>query len=158
MESFYDQEEDMFKITPNTAKAHLLGEDVDNPVENFHNIENICDERINLLSKVLYNLKKKGGNNADDIMNLTNNISDVFDNIENGLYFRIKNLFSDFEKKNDELNAQNLLLQKHLTKLTKEKMDLLIEINKCMQKLDQIEQFLGINIEAKRTKKNIKHN
>ena len=155
MESFYDPEEDMFKINQNTFKAPLLGEDVDNPIANFHTVENICDERINLLSKVLYNLKKKGGNNADDIMNLTNNVSDVFDNIENGLYFRIKNLFSDFEKKNDELNAQNLLLQKHLTKLTKEKMDLLIEINKCMQKLDQIENFLGINIEAKRTKKAI---
>ncbi|MCQ2819244.1 MAG: hypothetical protein MJ252_18430 [archaeon] len=153
MESFYDPEEDVFKFGPNTYKAPLLGEDVDNPLENFHNVISVCDERINILSKVLFNLKKKGGSNKEDLVNLTNSIVDNFDNIENGLYFRIKNLFSDFEKKNEELNAQNLLLQKHLTKLTKEKMDLLIEINKLMQKLDKIEQFLGINIEGKRTKK-----
>lgn len=157
MDPFYDQEEEVFKITPNTKIAHLLGEEIDNPSETFHMVENICDDRISVLGKVLLSLKKKSGNHADEMMNLTNDIVDKFDKIENGLYYRIKSLFGEFEKKNEELNAQNLLLQKHLTKLTKEKMDILIQINLCMQKLDKIEQFLGINIESKRTKKSSTH-
>ena len=78
-----------------------------------------------------------------------------FDNIENELYYKIKSLFSDFEKQNEQLNAQNLLLQRYLTQLTKEKMDLLVQINIAMNKLDNVEKFLGINIANKRMKKNL---
>ena len=61
-----------------------------------------------------------------------------------------------FEKKqNNNLNSQNLLLQKYLTQLTKEKMGLLVQINLCMNRLDNIEKYLGINIAAKRMKKNL---
>ena len=71
------------------------------------------------------------------------------------MYYKIKSLFSDFEKQNEQLNAQNLLLQRYLTQLTKEKMDLLVQINIAMNKLDNVEKFLGINIANKRMKKNL---
>lgn len=153
MENFYDKDEAVFKITNNTRVAHLLGEDIDNPSESFHKVENVCDTRIKLLNQMLFNLKKKGGNNTDEMLSLTNQMNTNFDKIENSLYYRIQNLFSIFETKNEQLNAKNLFLQKHLTKLTKEKMDILIQINICMTKLDKIEEFLGINIEEKRKKK-----
>ena len=50
---------------------------------------------------------------------------------------------------------KNLLLQKYLTSLTKEKMDLLVQINLCMTRLDEIEKYLGINIANKRNKKSM---
>ena len=62
---------------------------------------------------------------------------------------------SEFFKENDKLNSENLLLQKYLTALTKDKMDLLVQINLCMNRLDQLEKYLGINIAAKRTKKSL---
>ena len=94
-------------------------------------------------------------NQKEDFGSLHKDIDDYFDNSENDLYYRIKNLFGDFEKQNDDLNSQNLLLQKYLTQLTKEKMDLLVQINLCMNRLDNIEKYLGINIAAKRMKKNL---
>ena len=39
--------------------------------------------------------------------------------------------------------------------LTKEKMDLLVQINLCMTRLDEIEKYLGINIANKRNKKSM---
>lgn len=57
-----------------------------------------------------------------------------------------------FFKENEKLNSENLLLQKYLTSLTKEKMDLLVQINLCM---DEIEKYLGINIANKRNKKSM---
>ena len=80
-------------------------------------------------------------------------MDNIFDNTEQELYYRIKTLFDDFEKQNNNLNSQNLLLQKYLTQLTKEKMDLLVQINLCMQRLDNLEKFLGISIANKRMKK-----
>ena len=60
-----------------------------------------------------------------------------------------------FFKENEKLNSENLLLQKYLTSLTKEKMDLLVQINLCMNRLDEIEKYLGINIANKRNKQNM---
>ena len=80
-------------------------------------------------------------------------IDNIFDNIEQELYYRIKTLFEDFDKQSNNLNSQNLLLQKYLTQLTKDKMDLLVQINLCMQRLDSLEKFLGISIANKRMKK-----
>ena len=34
-------------------------------------------------------------------------------------------------------------------------MDLLVQINMCMNRLDQLEKYLGINLAAKRTKKSL---
>jgi hypothetical protein len=135
--------------------ANYLGEDVDNPIVSFKHIENIFDERINLLSSKLFDLKKSQGNQKNDLENFSKDIKDNFDNIENELYYKLKDMASEFFKENDKLNSENLLLQKYLTALTKDKMDLLVQINMCMNRLDQLEKYLGINLAAKRTKKSL---
>ena len=145
---FYDADKNIFNTSENMKVAHILGDEIDNPIYTFRLIESIADKRIELLNKKFYEVRK----NAEC---LHKDIDDTFDNSENDLYYRIKNLFGDFEKQNDDLNCQNLLLQKYLTQLTKEKMDLLVQINLCMTRLDNIEKYLGINIAAKRMKKNL---
>jgi hypothetical protein len=100
-------------------------------------------------------LKKSQGNQKNDLENFSKDIKDNFDNIENELYYKLKDMASEFFKENDKLNSENLLLQKYLTALTKDKMDLLVQINMCMNRLDQLEKYLGINLAAKRTKKSL---
>lgn len=153
---FYDEDTGLFRTDdPDLRMANYLGEDVDNPIVSFKHIENIFDERINLLSSKLFDLKKSQGNQKNDLENFSKDIKDNFDNIENELYYKLKDMASEFFKENDKLNSENLLLQKYLTALTKDKMDLLVQINLCMNRLDQLEKYLGINIAAKRTKKSL---
>ena len=152
---FYDADRDIFNVSDDMKVTHILGDEIDNPIYTFRLIESIADKRIELLNKKFYEVKKKTDNQKEDFGSLHKDIDDYFDNSENDLYYRIKNLFGDFEKLNDDLNSQNLLLQKYLTQLTKEKMDLLVQINLCMNRLDNIEKYLGINIAAKRMKKNL---
>lgn len=151
---FYDETTGMFRTDEEQKISFLLGEDVDNPKLSFRKAENILDERINLLSQKLYELKKNQGTQKNEVEGFVNDVNENFDNIENELYYKLKNMFNDFFKENERLNAENLLLQKYLTTLTKEKMDLLVQINLCVNKLDEIEKYLGINIAGKRTKKN----
>ena len=152
----YDEDTGLFRTDdPDLRMANYLGEDVDNPIVSFKHIENIFDDRINLLSSKLFDLKKSQGNQKNDLENFSKDIKDNFDNIENELYYKLKDMASEFFKENDKLNSENLLLQKYLTALTKDKMDLLVQINLCMNRLDQLEKYLGINIAAKRTKKSL---
>ena len=53
----------------------------------------------------------------------------------------------------DEQKSYNLLLQKQITSLKKEKVDLISQIGFLNTKLDDIEKDLGINLSAKRGKK-----
>ena len=153
---FYDEDTGLFRTDDHDlSMANYLGEDVDNPIVSFKHIENIFDERINLLSSKLFDLKKSQGNQKNDLENFSKDIKDNFDNIENELYYKLKDMASEFFKENDKLNSENLLLQKYLTALTKDKMDLLVQINMCMNRLDQLEKYLGINLAAKRTKKSL---
>ena len=153
---FYDEDTGLFRTDdPDLRMASYLGEDVDNPIVSFKHIENIFDDRINLLSSKLFDLKKSQGNQKNDLENFSKDIKDNFDNIENELYYKLKDMASEFFKENDKLNSENLLLQKYLTALTKDKMDLLVQTNLCMNRLDQLEKYLGINIAAKRTKKSL---
>jgi hypothetical protein len=154
-DDFYDADTNLFNTSENMKVAHILGDEIDNPIYTFRLIESIADKRIQLLNKKFYEVRKNADSQKGDFGSLHKDIDDSFDNSENDLYYRIKNLFGDFEKLNDDLNSQNLLLQKYLTQLTKEKMDLLIQINLCMNRLDNIEKYLGINIAAKRMKKNL---
>jgi len=154
-DNFYDSINNKFNTGEEMKQAHILGEEIDNPRYTFKLIESICDNRINILTQKFYEAKKIADTQQGGFGSFQKDIDDLFDNSENDLYYRIKNLFSDFEKKNDDLNSQNLLLQKYLTQLTKEKMDLLIQIKLLMNRLDNIEKYLGINIAAKRMKKNL---
>lgn len=153
---FYDEESGQFRINdPDLVVAKHLGEDIDNPIVSFRNAENVYDDRINQLSSKLFDLKKSQANQKNEMENFSNEIKDNFDSIENELYYKLKDMAGEFFKENDKLNSENLLLQKYLTSLTKEKMDLLIQINLCMNRLDELEKYLGINIANKRNKKNL---
>ena len=103
----------------------------------------------------LFDLKKSQLNQKNEMENFSNEIKDNFDTIENELYYKLKDMAAEFFKENDKLNSENLLLQKYLTSLTKEKMDLLVQINLCMNRLDELEKYLGINIANKRNKKTL---
>ena len=150
---FYDQEKGEFNTGDDMKIAHILGDDIDNPKYNFRLVESITDKRIEALSKKFYEIKKVSDSQKGEFDFMEKDIDNIFDNNEQELYFRIKTLFDDFEKQNNNLNSQNLLLQKYLTQLTKDKMDLLVQINLCMQRLDNLEKFLGISIANKRMKK-----
>ena len=153
---FYDEESGQFRINdPDLVVAKHLGEDIDNPIVSFRNAENVYDDRINQLSSKLFDLKKSQMNQKNEMENFSNEIKDNFDTIENELYYKLKDMAAEFFKENDKLNSENLLLQKYLTSLTKEKMDLVVQINLCMNLLDELEKYLGMNIANKRNKKTL---
>lgn len=152
-DNFFDPDTGFFNSNPDIKIAAVLGEDVDNPKQTFKKVENIFDNRINVLSKQTFEIKKTADTQMEEAHSINADIDGAFDEIENELYHKIKTLFSDFEKQNEDLNAQNLMLQKYLTQLTKEKMDLLVQINLAMNRLDSIENYLGIDIANKRLKK-----
>ena len=118
-ENFYDQDKGEFSTGDDMKIAHILGDEIDDPKYTFKIIENITDKRIDMLSKKFYEIKKTSETQKIEFDSLEKDIEDTFDNSEQGLYFRIKNLFDEFEKQNNNLNSQNLLLQKYLTQLTK---------------------------------------
>ena len=53
----------------------------------------------------------------------------------------------------EEQKSYNLLLQKQITSLKKEKVDLMGQIAILNQRLDEVEKDLGINLGVKRGKK-----
>ena len=53
----------------------------------------------------------------------------------------------------EEQKSYNLLLQKQITSLKKEKVDIASQISVLNQRLDDIEKDLGINLGQKRGKK-----
>ena len=152
-DEFYDNEKGEFNTGDDMKIAHVLGDNIDDPKYTFRLMENLVDKRIELLHQKFFEVKKVSETQKAEFECIEKDIDNVFDNSEQDLYFRIKSLFDEFEKQNNNLNSQNLLLQKYLTQLTKEKMDLLVQINYCMQRLDNLEKFLGISIAAKRMKK-----
>ncbi len=152
-DDFYDPDKGEFNTGDDMKLAHILGDDIDNPKYTFRIIESITDKRIEQLNKKFYDIKKISDSQKGEFDNMEKDIDNTFDNSEQDLYYRIKNLFDEFEKQNNNLNSQNLLLQKYLTQLTKEKMDLIAQISTCMQRLDNLERFLGISIANKRMKK-----
>ena len=152
-DNFYDSEKGEFNTGDDMKIAHVLGDNIDDPKYTFRLMENLVDKRIELLHQKFFEVKKVSETQKMEFECIEKDIDNIFDNSEQDLYFRIKSLFDEFEKQNNNLNSQNLLLQKYLTQLTKEKMDLLVQINYCMQRLDNLEKFLGISIASKRMKK-----
>lgn len=73
------------------------------------------------------------------------------DNIEKEFYFTVKENFNKLIEEIEEQKSYNLLLQKQLTSLKKEKVDLQHQVTILNNKLDAIEKDLGISL--KRTKK-----
>ena len=73
------------------------------------------------------------------------------DNIEKEFYFTVKENFNKLIEEIEEQKSYNLLLQKQLTSLKKEKVDLQHQVNGLNIRLDAIEKDLGISL--KRMKK-----
>ena len=65
----------------------------------------------------------------------------------------MKNTFIKCTEEIEDQKSYNLLLQKQITTLKKEKVDLSISVNNLNAKLDNIEKQLGISVNLKRLKK-----
>jgi hypothetical protein len=85
--------------------------------------------------------------------NITDNIKREIENIENDNYYEIKKYFSSLLENIEEQKSYNLLLQKQITSLKKEKVDIMGQIGNLNQRLDDCEKYLGINLGVKRGKK-----
>ncbi len=85
--------------------------------------------------------------------NITETIKREIENIENDNYYEIKKYFSNLLESIEEQKSYNLLLQKQITSLKKEKVDIMTQITQLNVKLDDVEKDLGINLNMKRGKK-----
>ena len=133
--------------------APLLGEEVDNPKVTFRGTETVLEERIGILSKILYDFIKEYDKDKNYFDNLDQKVNIDIDTVENEYFYDIKKKITTLHEGLDDLEAYNLLLQKQITTLKKEKVDFILQISALNEKLDRLEKDLGINIAAKRTKK-----
>lgn len=78
------------------------------------------------------------------------------ENIEGEYYYAIREHFNKLMEEIDEQKSYNLLLQKQITSMKKEKNELKMQIDDMNYKLDKVEKDLGINLQAKRGKKTMK--
>lgn len=131
----------------------MLGEEVDNPKVTFRGTETVLEERIGILSKILYDFIKEYDKDKNYFDNLDQKVNIDIDAVENEYFYDIKKKITTLHEGLDDLEAYNLLLQKQITTLKKEKVDFILQITALNEKLDRLEKELGINIAAKRTKK-----
>ncbi len=138
--------------------SNLLGEDVDNPKITFRTLEILLDvcflitqDRIKDLDKRLLEYKKQYDVEKQKFENIKLEIEIEADNIEKEFYFTVKENFNKLIEEIEEQKSYNLLLQKQLTSLKKEKVDLQHQVTLLNNKLDALEKDLGISL--KRTKK-----
>ncbi len=131
----------------------MLGEEVDNPKVTFRGTETVLEERIGILSKILYDFIKEYDKDKNYFDNLDQKVNIDIDSVENEYFYDIKKKITTLHEGLDDLEAYNLLLQKQITTLKKEKVDFILQISALNEKLDRLEKDLGINIAAKRTKK-----
>ena len=155
---FYDEETEQFNTGDETKISRMLGEEVDNPKMNFRLVESILEKRINDLHKHLHGMNKRFDTEKKIYDEIIGDAMNEIDTLEKDLYFRVK---GNFETLADDINEQkslNLLNQKQITNLKKEKNESTLELSKMHIKLDNIEKILGINIKEKREKLEKKNN
>ena len=102
-DNFYDKDKGEFNTGEDMKIAKILGDDIDNPKYTFRIIESITDKRIETLSKKFYEIKKESDSHKLDFDNMGTDIDNIFDNIEQELYYRIKTLFEDFDKQSNKI-------------------------------------------------------
>ena len=105
------------------------------------------------MSRRLYEFIKEYDIDKQSLEKITENIKREIENIENDNYYEIKKYFSNLLENIEEQKSYNLLLQKQITSLKKEKVDLASQITVLNQRLDDVEKDLGINLGQKRGKK-----
>lgn len=147
---FYDEKLGLFNTTEETRVVKFLGEEIDHPVFSFTKVESILEDRIKDLQKCLYNEVKIFKNEKkifEDIM--TDSINDV-KVLEKDLYFRIKGNFETMANDINEQKSLNLVYQRQITSLKKEKNEITLELKGLINRLDELEKTLGISIKEKR--------
>jgi hypothetical protein len=102
---------------------------------------------------MLHDLIKDYESDKNVFDNLDQKVNNDIDAIENEYFYDIKKNITLLHEGLDDLDAYNLLLQKQITTLKKEKVDIILQISAENDKLDRVEKDLGINIAAKRGKK-----
>ena len=105
------------------------------------------------MSKRLYLFIKEFDKERQSYIDVEQDARQEVDNLENEFYYVIKEYFNKLAEEMEEEKSYNLLLQKQITMLKKEKVDLSIMINNLNSKVDCIEKDLGISLQTKRQKK-----
>ena len=78
------------------------------------------------------------------------NANKEIDEYGNEYFYTTKEKFANLMTNIDEQKSANLMLQRQITTLKKEKTDLSLAIKACNDAVDKIEMELGINLELKR--------
>jgi hypothetical protein len=153
LESFYNEDTDTFNTGPNLKIAQYLGEDIDNPKITFHEINIVIEDRIKELTKRLQVFIKDFDKDQQNYLQSVSLCKIEIDNLENDCYVELKNCFIKCTDEIENQKSYNLLLQKQLTTLKKEKNDSGDSVISMNNKLDKLEKDLGIIVNAKRIKK-----
>lgn len=139
-----------------------MGEDLDNPKITFHEINFLLEvfylnfklkDRIKDLQKRMQVFIKDFDRDQQTYLEVVNQAKQEIDNMENDNFVEIKNTFIKCTDEIEDQKSYNLLLQKQITSLKKEKVDTSIQINNLNAKLDNIEKDLGIIVNSRRLKK-----
>lgn len=147
---FYDKQLQRFNTNEDLKIHYSLGENVKDPKYSFTKAELIIEDRIKSTQDKLYdfittfNEERKRNNDI---------ITDAKCNLEvmhKEAYFEIKDNFENLNDKINEQKSLNLLNQKQITALKKEKNEKTLEINKLHDRLNRIEDILGINLKDKK--------
>ena len=149
---FYDQTTNTFNTGEEMKIVHNLGTELESPKFNFTQVENILEHRIKDLRMHVYSIQKSFSGDKkqyDEIISDANNDVEV---MEKDMFFRIKGNFETIANDINEQKSLNLLYQKQITGLKKDKNETMMEINKLLQRLDSLEDVLGINMKEKREK------
>lgn len=150
--NFFDSKSETFRLGEEYKVHRTLGESIDNPELSFLDSEAILESRIKKLQDVLYSFIDTFEAEKKHNYEIRNEAELQLDTLEKDTYFRIK---GNFETLADDINEQkslNLLNQKQITNLKKEKNENTLDMNKLHARLDNIEKVLGINLKEKREK------
>jgi chromosome segregation ATPase len=130
-----------------------LGEEVDNPKCTFRGVETVLEERIRELNRKLVEYSRFSEKEQGNYENIGNEIEEEFKKIDEENHIKIKSKLEELNEKLNEARSENLLYQKQLTTLKKERTDLMSQILQLNSKLDELEKVLGINLAPKKVKK-----
>lgn len=151
-DSFFDSKTEIFNTSSDLKIHRHLGEELENPKINFLLAQDLVEHRIKKLQEMLYTYVDNFESDKKRHNEINNEAQLHLDTFEKDMYFRIK---GNFETLADDINEQkslNLLNQKQITNLKKEKNENMLEMNKLHSRLDNIEKVLGINLKEKREK------
>jgi chromosome segregation ATPase len=131
----------------------MLGEEVENPKCTFRGVEAVLEDRIKELNRKLLEYSRFSEKEQNGYDNIGNEIEEEFKKIDEENHVKIKSKLEELNDKLNEARSENLLYQKQLTTLKKERTDLMSQIMTLNGRLDDLEKVLGINLAPKKVKK-----